>query len=484
MYIAQNSDFNSTYDLVVIGSGFGSLFFLKKWLEKASKNAQVAVIEHGPFVDHKQQIAQQKNSPFLSQYGIKTLKHQKPWNYTLAVGGGTNCWFGQTPRMMPADFKLKSLYGVGSDWPIDYSELESWYCEAEEIMNISGPDISYKLFPRSRPYPLPPHLPSTPDRAMLKAYPDYHMIIPTARASIPTQSRGQCCSTATCNLCPMDAKFTAQNGLNDVLSDSRIKWFLNADVKQLDVANKMIKAAVFKTGNDIRKISGNLFVLGANAIFSPAILSRSGLKHKVLGRGINEQVGYNMEVLLKGMKNFDGSTLTTTLNFSEYDGGHRKTSAAVLYFFENRWNTTGMRADFKRWREMLLISLNAEDLPSEQNYLDIPDDWNDLITVHHTKHSTYADRGIDRAINALPTLLSPLPVEDIRRLGFRPTESHLLGTTVMGKDASHSICDENQIHHQSRNLVIVGSGVFPSCAPANPSLTVAALSLRAADKLQ
>ena len=32
-----------------------------------------------------------------------------------------------------------------------------------------------------------------------------------------------------------------------------------------------------------------------------------------------------------------------------------------------------------------------------------------------------------------------------------------------------------------RNLVVVGSAVFPSCPPSNPSLTVAALSLRAAE---
>lgn len=51
----------------------------------------------------------------------------------------------------------------------------------------------------------------------------------------------------------------------------------------------------------------------------------------------------------------------------------------------------------------------------------------------------------------------------------------------MGLDPSNSVVDVRQIHHRLRNLVVVGSSVFPTCPPANPSLTVAALSLRSAN---
>ncbi|MCQ4319275.1 hypothetical protein [Stutzerimonas stutzeri] len=36
---------------------------------------------------------------------------------------------------------------------------------------------------------------------------------------------------------------------------------------------------------------------------------------------------------------------------------------------------------------------------------------------------------------------------------------------------------------EMRNLVVVGTATYPSCSPANPSLTAAALSIRAADLL-
>jgi choline dehydrogenase-like flavoprotein len=53
----------------------------------------------------------------------------------------------------------------------------------------------------------------------------------------------------------------------------------------------------------------------------------------------------------------------------------------------------------------------------------------------------------------------------------------------MGHDPAESVVDAGQIHHSVRNLVVVGSSVFPSSGTAPPSLTVAALSLRAAHLL-
>jgi choline dehydrogenase-like flavoprotein len=37
------------------------------------------------------------------------------------------------------------------------------------------------------------------------------------------------------------------------------------------------------------------------------------------------------------------------------------------------------------------------------------------------------------------------------------------------------------VHHRWRNLFVLGGGSFPTISPANPTLTLSALSLRAAD---
>jgi len=471
------------YDLLLVGSGFGSLFFLKKYLAKAHDNVKVCIIEKGPYTTPQEQIKNRYNSPLGNSYGIKIMHDQKPWNFTTGLGGGTNCWFGQSPRMLPNDFNTFSLYAKGKDWPLSYEDLEEYYCEAEGIMGISGPTHDYSFLPRSSSFPLPPHNPSSIDKVMLNEYPESHMLIPTARSSIRTEKRGQCCSAGDCSFCPMNAKFNAFNGLMDVFSDPRVEVLLEADVKQFDVFNDHVAKVVYLKDNAVYSISSELFVLGANAIFNTAILARSGLHHAFLGKGINEQVGYSVLVNLNGLKNFDGSTLTTTLNYSQYDGPHRKNGAAVLMFFENRWKITGFRKEFMRWRELLPITFNVEDLPNYENMVHVPDEWDEDISVLHNSHSDYADLGIQRALNSLPELLRPLPVEDIVSLGYRDTESHILGTTIMGDDPNESIVDKNLIHHTARNLVVVGSSVFPSTAPANPSLTVAALSLLSASKL-
>jgi choline dehydrogenase-like flavoprotein len=179
---------------------------------------------------------------------------------------------------------------------------------------------------------------------------------------------------------------------------------------------------------------------------------------------------------------FDGSTATTGLNYQLYDGEHRTDSGAALIFFENRWKNTGLRLETGRWRQTLPLVINVEDLPSEQNYVHTPGPWDKKPTVYHREHSEYAEKGLQRALAGLPDVLRPLPVDVIYYRRRRLTESHIQGTTPMSNSAQDGIVDKYLIHHQYRNLAVVGTSVFPTCPPANPSLTAAALSLFAAAK--
>ena len=65
-------------------------------------------------------------------------------------------WGGITPRYSPEDFRLRSLYGVGDDWPFTYEELDPFYQEAEERMGVAGEQGPAEYDPRGKPYPLPP----------------------------------------------------------------------------------------------------------------------------------------------------------------------------------------------------------------------------------------------------------------------------------------------------------------------------------------
>jgi len=54
---------------------------------------------------------------------------------------------------------------------------------------------------------------------------------------------------------------------------------------------------------------------------------------------------------------------------------------------------------------------------------------------------------------------------------------HIMGTCRMGDDPKQSVVDKFQRSHDHKNLYVVGSSTFPTGAAANPTLTLAALSL-------
>jgi choline dehydrogenase-like flavoprotein len=60
---------------------------------------------------------------------------------------------------------------------------------------------------------------------------------------------------------------------------------------------------------------------------------------------------------------------------------------------------------------------------------------------------------------------------------------HQMGTTRMGTDPDESVVDPGLRTHDLANLWLVGSSVFPTGGAMNPTLTIAALALRAADRI-
>lgn len=465
------------FDVVVVGSGFGSLFFVEGWLRKRPQ-ARILVLERGRDNPHAWQIEHLRNSDVRPESTFRKPDGHKIWNFTIGLGGGTNCWFGQSPRFHPSDFQMRTRYGVSQDWPVTYEELEPYYVEAEKKMSVAGSDEMAAILPRSAPFPLPAHMPTSVDRIMRKAQPEFHFPIATARASVTTPERARCCSSARCNLCPVDAKFTYANGFKNLTTNPHIEFRLESEVTHLDATNGTINAVRYRHAGREYTASGELFVLGANAIHSPAILLRSGIAHPLTGVGINEQAGYYAEALIGGVDNFDGGTITTALNYMLYDGDFRKEHAGALIYFENRW-PFGLRKEYGRWRQLVPLVVAVEDLPQESNRVTVDQDGTPRVS--HAAISAYAKAGVDHSFAALGKVLAPLTVEQINFIEMRPTESHIQGSLRMGHDRATSVVDAKQIHHDARNLVVVGSSVFASCPCSNPSLSVAALSLRAAD---
>jgi choline dehydrogenase-like flavoprotein len=455
------------------------MFFLHGYLKRFPK-ARVLLVEWGSYRDHAWQIENRRNMDFDVEQLYVRRPGEKPWNFTVGVGGGTNCWWADAPRLAPNDFRLKSKYGVGQDWPLGYDDIEPYYLAAEQIMMVAGPDDLATHYPRSGPYPQPPHHMSSVDKAMKAAMPDHHFAVPNARLRIPVGNRGACCDSVVCDFCPTEAKFTALNTFGPLIDQPNVRLLPNARVLAVDMAGGRAKGLRYSAGGRERVVAGDLVAVGCNAIHTPFILMRSGLEHPVLGKYLHEKIVMRFEAHLDGLDNFDGGIPTTGCNTIWVDGEHRREGgAALVYFLNHYWY--GLRPDWGRWRQTLPILALVEDMPQETNM--VVDDGGDMPAVRHPSRSAYGLKGVERVVAKLPELLAPLPVERIRRLPDLDTGYHIQGACRMGADPAASIVDADLVHHKIRNLLVLGTAVWPTCASSNPTLTAAALSLRAADRL-
>jgi len=473
------------FDLIIVGTGFASSFFLKKYLEKASPGKRVLVLERGILYPHSERLKKARGStenvfrktPLPEETFQYSNNADKTWTFDANFGGSSNCWTGCTPRFMPNDFRIKTLYGVGQDWPLTYDDLEPYYCEAEDIMRIGGPDKT--PFPKSKPYPLPAQELSTVDKLIQEHYGNLYISQPTARATVPTGARNACCSSAVCSLCPVDSKFTIENSLDTLYKDPRVEIRYGCQVFNMLTANDHITSVIYKQGKREVEVAGEVIVLGANPIFNAHILLASGDHNIHTGRGLCEQRGTFAYLYLKDLDNVGGRSVITANGFMMYDGGHRKEYAGCL--IEN-FNDPFIRNEPGKWRKMVKLKFVLEDLPDERNRVILSDDPL-KPRIEYVGHGKYVDKAMDALEENIRKVFSFLPLEGIEMDGFfQKTEGHICSTTRMSNSPQDGVVDKNLVHHQYRNLFVLGSGAFPSIAPANPTLTLSALSLMTADK--
>jgi choline dehydrogenase-like flavoprotein len=62
-------------------------------------------------------------APDASSYIVQNGPFATDTTYTRVLGGTTMHWEGKTLRMLPEDFRMRTLYGEGADWPLTYEDL-------------------------------------------------------------------------------------------------------------------------------------------------------------------------------------------------------------------------------------------------------------------------------------------------------------------------------------------------------------------------
>ena len=73
-----------------------------------------------------------------------------------AVGGSSIYYGAEWPRLVPSDFRVKTVDGVADDWPISYNDLKPYHDEVDAFIGVSGVDGD-PAYPDGLTYPLPPN---------------------------------------------------------------------------------------------------------------------------------------------------------------------------------------------------------------------------------------------------------------------------------------------------------------------------------------
>lgn len=471
---------DSRFDVIIVGTGFASSFFLHRFLARSGPATRVLVLERGQIVPHKEQGGPE-GLALVRDAGraIATRGAEKGWMFRLTFGGGSNCWYACTPRMLPDDFRTKTRFNVGDDWPVTYDELESYYCDAEDMLQVAGSSDDTP-FPRSRPYPQPPHRMNAVDRMFKKQFPDELFIQPTARPTRATANRPPCCGNAVCHQCPIDSKFSVMNELMSLYSDPRVELRLGSTVQVVETRGGVASGVRYlDTAGAEQLVEGDLVVLGANAIFNPHILLRSGLRSPATGRGIGEQVGLEVILHLDGVDNYGASTWVVGHWYGLHGPERRHERAAALIELSN---SPRLRDERGKWRQIAHLRVIFEELRRPDHTVTVDPQDSARPAVTFTGISSYTQRAMDQLPADLERRLAGLPIESMF-VAPEPyhTEAHILGSAPMGNDPATSVVDRYGMHHTVRNLLVLGGSMFPTMAPANPTLTISALALRAAD---
>ena len=129
--VVDHSSMAGPYDLVVAGSGFGSLFFLHRLLAKRP-STRVLILEAGGLLTHEEQLALGANErrPDGSAAEISDHVHipdgHKPWRFTDRSGGRHKSAGGaRACASIPTTSAPKASMASREDWPLSYDDLET-----------------------------------------------------------------------------------------------------------------------------------------------------------------------------------------------------------------------------------------------------------------------------------------------------------------------------------------------------------------------
>jgi glucose dehydrogenase len=516
-------------DVCVIGGGAAGCVVA---LRLARRGMRVTVLESGP-----RYSAEDKEGLFLGMVNgtisgnpYRRVDHRlEPfrnngqmflpldWERVRGIGGTTLFWLGNCPRMIEADFTMRSTFGVAADWPIRYADLEPYYGQAEREIGVAGiADNPFAAY-RSTPYPMPPipfsyadkFLKRTTDRLGI----EFHHT-PQARNSVPYGGRSQCLSCAWCEVCPSGAKATFDvTHAEPAEATGLVQFVTDATTLRIEVDGRgRARRAVYAGMDRVEHAQeADVFVVSCGGIETPRLLllsackqfpdglaNRSGavgkhlMNHPIVQlSGRVEENLYPYRVSFESSESFQFYATDTrdeigaflmNLNNAAGCGG----TPAAIAAGSTLWGDAFAQHLRERFGHYVSLSAGVDQLPDERNRVALDpgetDYFGQPIPLVTYGFDDYTRRALNHAAEVQRGILDAVGAREISE----PEQwwpGHHMGTTRMGSDPATSVVDRNLRTHDVPNLYLVTTGDFVTGGVANPTLTLSALALRLGDHL-
>ncbi|MHC5308323.1 GMC family oxidoreductase [Bartonella sp. LJL80] len=525
---------NYDADVIVIGSGIiGSNS--ANLLARAGKS--VLILEAGPRVP-RWKILQNfrssgnvysnggnRNDPYPSEKWAPTsyeegyIVNTGPQVYLPGqlrlVGGTTWHWGGACWRNLPNDFKMKSTYGVGRDWPISYDDLEPYYHMAEMELGVSGDsEEDYSGHgrgtypPRKQPFPIPPQVYSyssqtIKDKLAQHGYPFTYQ--PNGRATVPYEERPACVGNNNCSpICPIGSQYSGDRHATKA-EQAGAKIIENARAYKLEKGEggKISAVHYFSPDGKSTRLTAKYFVVAAHTLETARLLLLSDVANSsdMVGRNLMDNNGHGLVFFAKDPL-WPGRGPVQQGDIMKWrDGEFRKQRSAIRHEIGNyvsnpavtdwllKQGIVGQELDEKIRHysaRTVEISSNFELLPHPENRMTLNSKSKDMFGLPqmsiHFAVDDYVRAGAEVALQDYRTFLKIFE-GDVFSLTDDVWENrdHPAGCLIMGDDPKDSVVNSEGRTFDHDNLFLSTTGIMPSVGVNNPTMTGVALALRSAE---
>jgi choline dehydrogenase-like flavoprotein len=519
-------------DVLIIGSGPSGAVTAHTLAEKGFK---VVCLEQGNWTSPSDFPSNKREFELLLQktWNWNQVLRGRPEDYPLdsteadvmpvmfsGVGGSSVLYGAQWMRLLPSDFRLRSLDGICDDWPIDYWDLEPFCDRVDKFLGVAGlgGDPAYPPLD----YDMPPHPLGKGGMKMAAAMNQLGWHWWPGSQAIPTANHKRlmkCQRWGVCETgCPAGSKASFDVGYWPHALALGVTLLTGARVREVTTDKAGLASGAIWIDREGREhhqraktviLAANgvgtprLLLLSASAAFPDGLANSSGLVGKNLmlhpnaeaiglyddpiesWQGPAGQLMYSLEFYETDRSR--GFYRGAKMNLMPVPGILRLLQSTGPRHFEEKWGKAAGEIVSHGGRA-LSWAANVEDLPEETNRVTLDPDLKDSDGIPAPKVvykiSENTDRSLAFALARMTEMHEAAGARDVLGTKFwRDQPGHLLGTARMGQDARTSVVDPYGRAHDVPNLFIVDGSVMVTGGAVNPTATITALALRTAEHI-